>query len=232
MKRFYKGTSTAKQDGGFVVLLDDRPVKTPKRAILALPTQALADAVAREWAEQGEEIDPGSMVLMRLATTAIDRVSYERTAIEDDLAAYGGSDLLCYRTQSPVELAERQAEVWQPLLDWAAARHDALLAVTTGLVAVEQPATAREALRRALEALDDYELMAAHTFTVATGSLVIALAVLAGEIEGEKAFEAGALDDLYGMEVWGEDKEGRERLEGLKNTILAAERMLALLRTG
>ncbi|MGY8997024.1 MAG: ATP12 family chaperone protein [Alphaproteobacteria bacterium] len=230
MKRFYKTCASAIGEGGFVVTLDDRPVRTPARAVLTVPTAGLADAIAREWDGQGEEVKPLTMPLMRLATTAIDRVATQRGAILDDLAAYGGSDLLCYRAEQPRELVERQSAQWQPLIDWAASEHDAILAVTGSLVAVQQPEPALRALRQPLEALDSFSLVSSHTVTSSTGSLVVALALLAGRIDGKTAFELGALDDLYALEVWGEDKEARERLNGVQGTILAAEHLLALVR--
>ena len=230
MKRFYKTCAVKPDEAGYIVTLDDRPVRTPARAVLTVPTPALAQAIAEEWDGQGEKVEPFTMPLMRLATTALDRVANRRDAILDDLASYGGSDLVCYRAQHPRELVERQNIHWQPLVDWVASEHDALLAVTSGLVAVPQPEPALKALRRPLEALDPFALVAAHTVTSSTGSLVITLALLAGRIDGRQAFELGTLDDLYALEVWGEDKEARERLDGLQGTILAAERMLALAR--
>lgn len=230
MKRFYKACASAPGEGGYVVTLDDRPVRTPARAVLTLPSAALAEAIAKEWDGQGEEVKPQTMPLMRLATTALDRVATQRDAILDDLASYGGSDLLCYRAEHPRELVERQSAQWQPLIDWAASEHDAILAVTGGLVAVQQPEPALRALRRPLETLDSFGLVATHTVTSATGSLVVALALLAGRIDGDTAFELGALDDLYALEVWGEDREARERLNGVRDTILAAEHLLALVR--
>jgi chaperone required for assembly of F1-ATPase len=230
MKRFYKSCTAAPGEGGYVVTLDDRPVRTPARAILTLPNQALAAAIAMEWDSQGEEVLPLTMPLMRLATTAIDRVATQRDAILDDLASYGGSDLLCYRAEQPRELVERQSAQWQPLIEWAACEYDAILAVTGGLVAVQQPEPALRALRRPLEALDAFDLVASQTVTSSTGSLVVALALLAGRVDGKTAFELGALDDLYALEVWGEDKEARERLNGVRDTVLAAEHLLALVR--
>ncbi|MBC6439802.1 MAG: ATPase [Rhodospirillales bacterium] len=231
MKRFYRTSGTEVLTGGHGVTLDGRPVKTPRRATLMVPTAGLAAAIANEWDGQGETVDPEIMPLMRLATTAIDRVGPERAAILEDLTAYGGSDLICYRTDSPAELAQRQMEAWQPFVDWAAARHDALLAVTSGILHVEQPEPAVSALARALEGLDDFHLMAAHTLTVSTGSLVIALAFLDRHVDGAAAFEAGCLDDLYALEVWGDDRDAWERLDGLKASILAVERFISLLHT-
>jgi chaperone required for assembly of F1-ATPase len=206
-------------------------VRTPARALLVAPTAALAAAIAQEWQEQGETIAPATMPLMRMTATAIDRIPGQRSAVEADLLGFAASDLLCYRATSPVELVERQARLWQPVLDWAALKLDAALLVTHDLAHVEQPPQALAALARRLEALDALELTAVHTVTVSTGSLVLALAVLEGEIDAREAFEAGHADELYGLEVWGEDAEARVRLDALAADIVAAERLLSLLRT-
>lgn len=231
MKRFYKQAGSARAEGGHSVLLDGRPVRTPARALLVAPTAALAAAIAQEWQEQGETIAPATMPLMRMTATAIDRVPGQRAAVEADLLGFAASDLLCYRAASPAELAERQARLWQPVLDWAALRLDAALLVTQDLAHVEQPPQALAALARRLEALDALELTAVHTVTVSTGSLVLALALLEGEIDAAAAFAAGHADELYGLEVWGEDAEARVRLDALAAEIAAAERLLSLLRT-
>ncbi len=230
MKRFYKVCGVRPEEGGYVVTLDDRPVRTSSRMLLTVPTPALAEAIAVEWDQQGEEVQPLTMPLMRLATTAVERVAPQRQAILDDLLAYGGSDLVCYRAEHPGELVDRQSELWQPMVEWAASELDAHLAVTNTLVAVQQPEQALQAMRWPLEGLDTFHLMAAHTVTSATGSLVVTLALLAGRVDGQTAFQLGALDELYGLEVWGEDKEARTRLDGVRDNVLAAERLLSLVR--
>ena len=230
MKRFYRSVTVERGGGGHAVLLDGKPLMTPGSARVALPTGALARAVAGEWETQGEDIDPAAMPLMRLVATALDRVTAQRATVEADLAAFGAADLVCYRAETPAELVERQRALWQPLVDWAATAHDSALTVTTGVVPVEQPRQAVAALARPLGGLSDLELMAVHAVTTATGSLVIGLAFAAGMVDGTRAFEAGLLDELYGIEVWGDDPEAARRLEALRSDILAAERLLLLLR--
>ena len=230
VKRFYRDCGVAPGERGVLVTLDGRAMTTPKRAALDLPTRALARAIAAEWAAQGEEVDPASMPLTRLAATAIDRVAAERPAGVADLAAYGGSDLVCYRAEAPRALVERQHEVWQPLVRWFATRHGAMLAVTRGIVPIGQPEPAVAALRRVLDAMDDFETAAVFAVAVSTGSLIVALALLDGRLTGREAFEAGCLDDLYALETWGEDREARDRLDRLRDDILAVERFLGLLR--
>jgi len=230
VKRFYNEAAARAGTVGFEVVLDGRPVRTPARASLTLPTLALAEAVAAEWQAQGDEVVPHSMPMMRLVSTALDRVATGRAAVEADLLSFGASDLVCYRADSPVELAQRQAMLWQPVLDWAALEFDAPLVATSGLQHVAQPQDALVALAHRLEALDDLGLMAVHAVTVATGSLLIGLALHAGRLGSDEAWAAGLVDELYGLEVWGDDPETRARLEGLRGEIAAAARLLRLLR--
>ena len=148
------------------------------------------------------------------------------------LSAYGRSDLVCFRADHPEALVERQTACWQPLVNWIALRHDAVLAVTTGVMPLEQPRAAVLALERVLDPLDCFHLVVLHTVATQTGSLVIALALLAGRLTGEEAFSAGALDDLWSLETWGRDAEAERALEARKTDILAAERFLRHLRDG
>jgi len=237
-KRFYARASwTAVPPGaagragaGFRVLLDGKSVKTPAKAEMALPTQALAEAIAAEWQAQGEEVESRSLVLTGLAWTAIDRVGLGRERVVDELAGYGAHDLVCYHAEMPADLVVRQRERWQPLLDWAARSLDAPLAVTTGVVSIEQPPEALAALRRAAAAWDDFELTALGAAVTAAGSLVIALALVAGKIDAAVAFDAAQLDESYQIERWGEDPEAARRRAAIKADLEAAARFLALLR--
>jgi len=229
MKRVYKQANWHAGDDGFEVTLDGRPLRTPGRRPMVLPTEALARAIAEEWDAQADEVRPETMPLTRLVATAIDRVASRRDEVAADLRAYGASDLVCYRAEAPIELVARQEDVWQPLVDWVRQRYDAALTVTSGVIPVSQSDTTLGALGGALAPLSNLEVMAVHAVTTATGSLVIGLAVLEGEIEGEAAWAAGLADELYMFEVWGEDAEAKRRHEALKRDILAAERLLRLI---
>jgi chaperone required for assembly of F1-ATPase len=229
-KRFYEQAAvTVAGGGGHGIALDGRPIRTPGGVRLAAPNSALAEAIAAEWAAQEGEIRPLTMPMMRLAATAIDRVAAERAAIVDQIAAYGGSDLLCYRAETPAPLVERQAALWQPLLDWAAETHGARLAVTHGITHVAQEQAALDALRAAADALDDFRLAAVSQLTAGCGSLVIALAVSAGHIGAEEATAASLLDEKWQAEQWGEDAEATERRRTLAREIADAMRFLDLL---
>ena len=228
MRRFYKAV-TVQPAAGHQVLLDGRPVRTPAKKPLDLPTAALAAAVAEEWAAQGEEIRPQTMPLTQIACTALDLVCERREAVIEELADFAGTELLCYRADRPRDLVERQQQVWQPLLDWAALAHDASLRVTSGVVAVEQSSAALRALRQAVAGHDDMALSALAAAVRATGSLVIGLALAAGRLGAEDAFEAAELDESYSLEQWGDDKEAQFRRDALKAELAATRRFFDLL---
>lgn len=229
MKRFYANAGVEERDGGFAVVLDGRPIRTPAGAPLVVPTRRLAETIAAEWAAQGETVQPATMPAMQLASTAIDRVATQREAIVGELIRYAETDLLCYRADNPAELASRQAAVWQQVVDWAMLRFDAGLLVTTGILPVAQSADALAALRRAVESYDDWRLCAVQSATAACGSLLLALAVAERRLSGEQAYEASQLDELYQTELWGEDAEAAQRRANLRKDVLAVEAFLAAM---
>jgi len=204
-------------------------VRTPARAELRLPTEALAEAVAEEWRSQPDKIQPASMPLTQLANTAIDRVAPAPGSIVDGLLAYAGTDLVCYWAEEPPELVERQQRQWQPLLDWLARRHDALLSVHRGVLPRPQPETAIAAIRGRLAGLPAFHLAGLAAATQACGSLVIALALLDGRIGPDEAFELAELDASFQIERWGEDAEAAARRRSLRQEILDIHRFLTLL---
>lgn len=234
-QRFYQ-TATASpaagDDGGlgFRVRLDDRPITTPGGRPLILPGEALADAVAAEWRAQSKRIDVSAMPFTRLAATAIDRVAEGRPSVVDMLLSYAGADLLCYRAEGPEDLAARQHERWQPLLDWAADGLGARLVVTRGIVPIAQPEPAIAALRGVLEALDSWQLTALAVIAQACSSLVIALALAHGRIDAGEAFALSQLDESYQIERWGEDAEAARRRRALHDDIREAWRFMMLAR--
>ncbi len=232
MRRFYQAVTVEDGPGPFAVLLDGKPVRTPARAALRLPTRGLAEAVAGEWAAQGRTIDPFTMPLTRLATTAIDLMPARRADAIAELVEYAGTDLLCYRVPSPADLAARQQERWQPWLDWAASRFGAPLTVTRALDPAPQAEASLRALERVVAAVADWPLVGLHAATRATGSLVLGLALLEGRLDAETAFMLAQLDELYEIERWGEEREQQRRHAALRRELAAAERFLRLLESG
>ncbi|MGH7126374.1 MAG: ATP12 family chaperone protein [Stellaceae bacterium] len=229
MKRFYKGAGVTEAPEGFGVLLDGKPVRTPAKRLLAVPTRALAEAIAQEWLAQGETVDPQQLPLTRLASIALDLVAPRREAAVAEVVKYAGTDLVCYRAEGPPELAARQQAAWQPLIDWAALRFDAPLTVTASILPVPQSPATLKAFEAAAAAYDTHRLAALHLATAACGSLVAALALIEGRLDAEATFAAAELDESYEIERWGEDAEQAKRREGLRADIALAARFVTLL---
>jgi chaperone required for assembly of F1-ATPase len=230
MKRFYKRAEPLEGESGHGVALDRRPVKTPGKRELIVPKRVLAAAIAEEWNAQEGEIRPATMPLTRLATTAIDRVTTQREAIIEETANYAGTDLVCYRAAHPPALAARQQAVWQPLIDWATLRYDAPLVITTGVIPKSQSVASLRALAAAVAEQDNFALTALHVATAASGSLVIGLALIEGQLDAQEAFATSQLDESFQIEAWGEDSEQAERRRALAADIAAAARFMLLLR--
>ncbi len=230
MKRFYREVQIGEEDGGTHVLLDGRPVRTPAKNLLVLPSRALGEAIAAEWREQTETINPASMGLTRLANSALDNVSRNRAATIDEIARFTATDLVCYRVAEPDELVVRQNNAWQPLVDWVATTFEAELAVTDSLLPVTQSGSCLSALRGAIEIFDDFPLTGLHAATAASGSVVIGLALGHGRIDGEAAWEYSLIDESYQIERWGEDYDATVQRAALKRDIGWAAEFLALSR--
>lgn len=229
MKRFYKEAAIRASEAGWEILLDERPVKTPARAALAVPTEALALAIAAEWDAQGETIDPRAMPFTGLANAAIDRVVPDPEAFARSLAAYGESDLLCYRADHPELLVARQAEHWGPLLAWARRRFDIDFEIVEGIMHRPQHENTVRQLAHAVSARDPFALAALSPLITISGSLVIALALVEGAIALDEAWSVATVDEAFQAEQWGEDAEATAVLDARRRDFVAAHRFLALL---
>ena len=230
MKRFYKEVAIAPSGDGFAVLLDGKPVKTPARHGLVLPTQRLAAAIAAEWQAQGETIVATTMPLLRLANTVIDGVSINREDVIAAILRFGENDLLCYRAHHPPALAMRQREGWDPMLDWARQRLSARMTVAEGLGHVDQSPETLAALREALTNYDAFILAGLHVIASITGSLVLALAVVEGQTTGVHAFMLSRIDENYQAEKWGEDAEAQKRTDALAHELDKAVELIDAVR--
>lgn len=231
-KRFYKDVGLGATLGGFAILLDGRPVKTPAKNDLILPTGGLAHAVAEEWAAQGAHIDPAAMLLTKLANTALDRVRGREGEIAQEIAGYAGSDLVCYRAEQPPKLVAAQETAWGPVLAWAAQRHGIVLAKTSGMMHVAQPADALTRVRGLLDAYDCFALCALHNITTLTGSAMMALAHAEGVRDAEATWAAAHVDEDFQIEQWGADGEAADRRAYRWREMAAAAALLALARRG
>ncbi len=227
-RRFYKDVSLS-EAAPFHVLLDGRQIKTPKKRALALQTQALAEAIAEEWRAQADVINPARMPLTRFANTAIDAVADTLEAVADDIVAYAGSDLLCYRAERPVELVALQAEHWDPIVAWANETLDTEFRVIFGIVHVAQPNAALAAFSEALRPHDAMRLTGLHVLTTLTGSALIALALGRDWLSADVAWKAAHVDEDYQISVWGEDTEAIARRHGRRAEFDAAVRFLTLI---
>ena len=229
MKRFYKDVTVDETARGFRFLLDGKPVQTPARQPLLLPTKALAEAIAQEWRAQEEDMLPQAMPLTRMVNSVLDGVRITRPDVIAAILRFGENDLLSYRAETPVELAARQLD-WNIYLDWAAERYGARLAVISGIRHVEQSVETLMALRQAVSDLDDFHLAALHVLASITGSLVLGLAVLDGRLAAAEAFALSRLDEAYQAVRWGADREAEQRAGRLAAEMSHAAQLVRLSR--
>ena len=228
LKRFWTEATTVLADDGYMVTLDGRPVKTPAKSALILPTKAMADAVKNEWDAQIEGVDPRTMPVTRGANAAIDKVRTQRDEVITLLAEYGDSDLLCYRAAGPDGLIARQAAGWDPLLDWAAEVLDARLWVGEGVMHVPQDPAVLARLRAEVTAFDDFSLAAAHDLISLSGSLILALAVTRDLLTPADAWNISRIDEDWQIAQWGEDEEASAQAETKRAAFLDAARFYQL----
>ncbi len=227
-KRFWKQATVEAVDGGFTVRLDGRPVKTPAKTPLVVPTRALADAIAAEWDAQAGLIKPDSMPVTRAANSALDKIVPQFEAVAEMLASYGGTDLLCYRAVSPHHLVARQAAAWDPMLDWAAQELGAPLVATAGVMHIAQPAASLGRLHALVAAFSPFQLAAFHDLVAISGSLVLALGVTRGRLSAPEAWSLSRIDEAWQTEQWGEDEEAAASESVREADFLQAGRFYAL----
>ena len=211
MKRFYTHVSVVEDEGGYTIQLDTRPVRTPARAALSVPSVAMAAAIAAEWRGQGDQLDPASMPITGMANAAIDHVAGNKAEFAAGVSRYAQSDLLCYRADGPDTLVARQAAAWDPLLDWARRRYDVDFAVTQGIIPVQQPGETLARLAAVVQAFDPFRLTGLSTLVTLSGSLICGLAVVEGGHDIEAVWHAAEIDEAWQAEQWGEDAEASAR---------------------
>ena len=228
-RKFWTRAEAREGEGGWIVALDDRPLRTPLGVPFAAPWRAVAEAAAAEWEAQSEAPDPQTMPVTRTVNTAIDRAGPEYDVVADMIAAYGESDLLCYRAPGPGSLVARQAEGWDPLLAWAEGTLGARLICGEGVVPVSQPPEALAALSAAVRRRGSFELTALHDLVVLSGALVLGRAVAEGAVAAEDAWRLSRIDEDFQAERWGEDAEAAAAAERRRGDFLFARRFLSLL---
>jgi chaperone required for assembly of F1-ATPase len=229
-RRFWTEARAEPVAGGFALRLDSRPVRTPAGTPLVVPTRAMAEAIAAEWNAQEGSVKPLTMPVTRSANAALDKVAVQFDEVADLIAAYGASDLLCYRATGPERLVALQAEAWDPLLDWAAQALAAPLTVTSGVVPVDQPGPSLARLSARVAACTAFELTALHDLVAITGSLVLGLAVTEARLDAEAAWTLSRIDEAWQAGLWGRDEEA-EAMEALRREgLLHAGRFYRLCR--
>jgi chaperone required for assembly of F1-ATPase len=230
LNRSYAAATVAdRENGSFGIELDGRPVKTPAGQALAVPSRPLADAIAGEWNEQGEEILPAGLPLTRLANSAIDGVAVKEGEVVQNILNYAAWDLLCYRAEAPVGLVTEQARLWDPILGWGRAEYDAPFNVGTGVKHLEQPAASLDAVRKVISVFGPFRLAALHVMTTLTGSALIALARAKGFLDTSAAWEAAHVDENWQASQWGEDFEAAQRQKRRFSEFLNASRFFDLV---
>lgn len=230
-KRFWKAATAEPVEGGFAVHLDGRAVKTPAKRALVVPTRAMAEAIAAEWDAQEEKVDPATMPVTRSANAAIDKVATQFDEVAALIAEYGGTDLLCYRAEAPDELVARQANAWDPLLEWAEAELGARLEVTAGVLPKAQSEAALARMQAAVSAVDPFRMAALHDLVGITGSLVLGLAVARGRIDAGEAWVLSRIDEDWQAEQWGEDEEASATAAVKRDALQHAARFWELCAT-
>ncbi len=230
-KRFYKeaGVATSLADL-YRIHLDGRPVRTPGKRIVELPARGLAEALAAEWAAQGERIDPTSMPLMRLVNSALDGVAGNEAKVAADIVAFAGIDLTCYRADSPESLVRRQATHWDPILAWAGQQLGGRFVTAVGIVHVAQDERLLAQLATRLDSLDPMALAALHVMTTISGSAITAWATAEGHVTTAHAWIAAHVDEDWQIEKWGEDAEAAARRQNRWRDFEAAARLVAHIR--
>ncbi len=233
MKRFWDVAEVATEPGGYGVRLDGKPLRIPAGTALLVPSAPLAEAIAAEWQAAGadsREMDYADVPLTRLAGTAQLRIAPDPAPTAAAIAAYGESELLCYRVASPVALAQRQDVAWTPWLDWARLDLGAALTTTEGITHVPQHPAALAALRRAVDAQGAWRLGGLGIIVPALGSLVLGLAVAYGRLDPSSAHALALLDETFQAELWGEDDLAEARRANIEADLLDAARFMALVK--
>ena len=229
-KRFWTDVSLRDEPEGFGISLDARPVKTPAKRALVVPTRGFAEAVAAEWAAQVEKIDPTSMPFTRTANAALDKVAVQHAEVADMLAAYGDSDLLCYRADYPQALVDRQAKQWDPMLAWAKETLGVSLEARSGVMHVPQTPDALKLLRERVHAMNPFELAGFHDLVSLSGSLILGFAATYDMLAPKAIWDISRLDEIWQAQEWGADEEAENAARVKEQAFIHAKQVFDLSR--
>jgi chaperone required for assembly of F1-ATPase len=228
-RRFYEAAGVAESDDGFGVTLDARTLRTPGNRVFRAPTRALAEAVAAEWAAQGEHIVPANMPLTQLAFAATDATAERREELSRALTKYLETDLLCHRAEAPPALVARQSAAWDPIMAWAESRFGLRMPVVTGVIPAGIPPQHIAAFEQEIDALDDMRRTALAQAVTLAGSALIGFALVERRLDADQAYAAAMLDEEWSLETWGEDAEARAKLKRKRAEFATLERFIATL---
>ncbi len=229
-KRFWENATVELSDTGFAVKLDGRGVKTPAKSPLIVPTRGLADAIAAEWQAQDETVNPETMPFTRSANSALDRVAVQFTEVANLIADYAATELLCYRADAPKELVERQAEQWDPFLEWANGQFGASLSVGSGIMHVAQDAEEVAKLQKFAFDLSAFEMTGFYDLVSLSGSYILACAVMKAHVLPEQAWSLSRIEEEWQIEQWGVDDEAESTDAIKKSAFLHAFEFVRLSR--
>lgn len=210
LKRFWKAVTVEEKEEGYAIFLDARPVRTPAKRELVVPTRVVADRISSEWEAQATKVDPTTMPWTRSANAALDKVATQREEVESHLGSYAGTDLLSYRAEAPDELRQRQARNWDPEIDWASDRFGVRLKITRGVMPVAQEPETLSALSQPMSGMSDFQLTGFHDLVTISGSFILALSVAFRNTDPETAWALSRLDEEWQIEQWGDDEEAAQ----------------------
>ena len=229
MKRFYKDVTVETGESGYQICLDDWPVRSPAKAVVVVPSEALAEAVQAEWKAVEDEIQPEDMPIYSMAITVTDRVTPQRKALVDELAEYIHDDVLRYRSSDDKDLASRQTEIWDPWLKWAEQACGLLLPTTVGLMPVSSYDATEHIVRKRLQPLADAQFGCLYRVATLSGSVVLGLAFQERHLGADDVFETAFLDELYQNSLWGKDEEAADRQVAIRSELKNVERFMDML---
>jgi len=224
LKRFWQAVEVIPSNDGFTVTLDGRNVRTPGKALLAVPTEEMARHIASEWEAQTDRVDPRTMPWTRSANSAIDKLSVQRAEVEDHLIGYAGTDLVCYRAVSPNELVERQAAAWDPILQNVDKSFGVRLLTTSGVMPVTQEPETIDVLRNVMSTMSDFAITGFHDIVTLSGSYLIAVSVAQKAVESHAAWGLSRIDEDWQVEQWGHDEDSDAQVEIKREAFLHAVR--------
>jgi len=229
LKRFWDDVCVVETEGGFTVTLDNRPLKTPMKRPLIVPSKGLAANIAAEWRAIEGKVDPSTLPYTQFAHAGLDQAVDERAEIAAKIALYGETDLLCYRAEAPQALVKRQEKAWNPLLQWCADTLAAPLKPTAGIVHVAQPEASLKALAAHVQPFHGFQLKALYDWVTISGSLILGLAVAKKRLTAAEGWALSRLDETWQEEQWGVDDEAQKLAASKRDTFLLVERALSLI---